>query len=386
MKIGSVLLACLFIGLWLLAGCRSRLSPEVPTTAIKSGEISQSAVKQSWEMEWENITKDARKEGKLILYSEVGAELRIAFIEAMKEYGIALELISGRGREMAEKIIRERKSGIYDADLYISGLSTIVNVMKPAGVFAPLESLLILPDVKDSKLWYKGRLNYTSEDKQILAFVAYLDHGIHVNTDIVKPGDINSMQDLLSPRWKGKIISDDPTISGRGQNWMAVVSTKLGEDYLKQLVKQEPLITRDLRQLTDWVARGRYPIGFGVRPDSYQEYKRAGAPITNLNMEEVSYLLAGIGQMGYIDKAPHPNATKVFLNWLLSRKGQTIWQEVRMDQSARIDTPIDHLEKAGYPVRKTTGDYFDVRKDRWELEDGLKARDLIIKSFSPLLR
>ncbi len=386
MKTCIVLLSCLFISVLLLAGCKSQLSPETPATVVKSEEIGQTAIKQSWEMEWAKITQEARKEGKVVLYTEVGPELRIAFIEAMKEYGIALEIISGRGAEMAEKIVRERKSGIYSADLYISGLSTIVNVMKPAGALAPMESLFILPEVKDPKLWYEGKINFSSEDKQVFAFIAYLDHGIHVNTDIVKPGDITSMKDLLSSRWKGKIIMDDPTVSGRGNNWMSVVSSRLGKDYIKQLVMQEPLITRDIRQLTDWVAKGRYPVGLGLRPDTYQEYKRAGAPITNLYMEEVSYLLAGIGQMGYLDKAPHPNASRVFLNWLLSKKGQTIWQESRMDQSARIDTPIDHLEKAGYPVRKATGNYFDVRKDTWELGDGRKAKTIIVEVFSPLLK
>lgn len=386
MKIFSALLFSMFISLLLMGGCKSQPSSQTAATGDKREDVAKIAINQSSGTEWEKVTKAAAKEGKLTLYSEVGTELRTSFIQAMKDYGINLEIISGRGAEMAEKVIRERKSGIYDADLYISGLATIVNVMKPAGVFASMDPMLVLPEVRDPKLWYNGKLNYTSDDKQILAFVAYVDHGIHVNTEIVKPGEIGSMQDILSPKWKGKIITDDPTVSGRGNNWMSVVISKLGVDYVKQLVKQEPLITRDLRQLTDWVAKGRYPIGFGVRPDNYQEYKRAGAPITNITVEEVSYLLAGIGHVGYIEKAPHPNASKVFLNWLLSKQGQTIWQTSRMDQSARIDTPVDHLEKAGYPVRKTSSEYLDVRKDTWELVDGKKAKQQIIELFSPLSR
>jgi ABC-type Fe3+ transport system substrate-binding protein len=266
----------------------------------------------------------------------------------------------------------------------MTGIGTMFP-MKPFSV--PPESLMILPEVKDKKLWYKGDINFIDKERLILVFIAYLDQGIHVNTDIVKPGEIKSMQDLLSPKWKGKIVIDDPLVIGRGQTFMEHTVIRLGEDYVTQLVKQEPISTRDVRQVAEFVARGRYPIGLGVRPDPYQEFKRAGAPITNIFLDEVANLASGIGNIVAMDKAPNPNASRVFLNWLLSRKGQAIWQEIRMDQSARNDVSVDNLVKAGLPVRKEGVDYFDVRSERYQTgEEALKARTFVIKAFSSLLR
>lgn len=381
----TIVLFILALVLITLLACQQKSAPTEPEAKKALQTSPTPVVREGWEAEWERVKKEARKEGKLVLFTTHGAEVRLFLGEALREYEIALDFVGGRDSELAEKILRERKAGIYNTDLFISGFTTIFNVMIPAGLLQPLEPLLILPEVKDPKLWYKGKLNFADKDRLAMAFLAYIDPGIHINTDIVKPGDIKSMQDLLSPKWKGKIIIDDPTTSGRGQQWLAITTRLLGEEYTRQLARQEPLLTRDRRQLADWVSRGRYPIGLGIRPGEYQEFKRAGAPISNLVMEEVSYLLGGAGYVGYLNKAPNPNASRVFLNWLLSKKGQTMWQEIRLDQSARIDTPLEHLEKASLPLRKEGVDYFDNRTETWEMESS-KYRAFVVNTFTTLAR
>ncbi len=372
--------------LLLLWACTSKPAP-VATEAKKAPEvIASTKEKTGWEAEWETVQKEARKEGKVILYTTAGTELTGAFAEVMKEYGFNFESVSGRGTEIAEKILRERRAGIYNVDLYMTGLNTFVTTLKPVGALAPLEPLLLLPEVKDPKVWYKGELPFADKERKIIVFEAYVDQGIHINTDIVKPGDINLMQDLLSPMWKGKIIMDDPTVAGRGQNWMTVTALKLGEDYVRQLAKQEPLLTRDRRLLIDWIAKGRYSIGVGVYPDQYQEYKRAGAAVNNLPLKEVSYLLGGIAYLSLMDKSPNPNAAKVFLNWLLSKKGQILWQEIRNTQSSRIDTPVDHLIKTEQPLRMPNVDYYDNRSEEWQLEVRPKGDKIVVDTFKTLLK
>lgn len=369
----------------LFLACAPKPAPVAPETQKPlEARASPAAGGESWVSEWEKAQKEARKEGKLVLYSGVGPELRAAFQAALKEYGISLDFVGGRSVELQEKVFRERRAGIYNVDLFMTGIGTMFP-MKPFSL--PAEPLLILPEVKDRKLWYKDDLNFIDKDRLILVFIAYLDQGIHINTDIVKPGEIKSMRDLLSPRWKGKIIIDDPLVIGRGQTFLEHTTIRLGEEYINQLVKQEPVSTRDVRQVAEFVAKGRYPIGLGVRPDPYQEFKRAGAPIVSIPLDEVSNLASGIGNIVYLDKAPNPNAARVFLNWLLSRKGQTTWQDIRMDQSARNDTSVDNLVKAGFPVRKEGVDYFDVRSEKYQLgEEAIKARTFVIKTFTALSR
>lgn len=374
----------LFLTFLSLLACAPKPAPVAPQ-ATKAPEAGAApAAGESWQVDWERVQKEARKEGKVVLYSGVGSDLRSAFQEALKEYGIALDFVGGRSVELQEKVLRERRSGIYNVDLFMTGIGTMLP-MKPFSI--PPEQLMILPEVKDHKLWYKGDINFLDKERLIIAFIGYLDQGIHINTDIIKPGEIKSMQDLLNPKWKGKIIIDDPMVIGRGQTFMEHTVIRLGEDYVSQLVKQEPVTTRDVRQVAEFVVKGRYPIGLGVRPDPYQEFKRAGAPIANIFLDEVANLASGIGNIVALDKAPNPNASRVFLNWLLSRKGQTVWQDIRMDQSARNDVPVDNLLKAGLPVRKEGIEYFDVRSEKYQLgEESQRAKAFVVKTFSTLGR
>lgn len=369
-----------------LLACTQKPAVIPATNEGQPVEREKVTAKQGWEAEWEQVQKEARKEGRIVLFTGVGTEMRQAFAEALKEYGLELVSLSGRGGEMVEKMLRERKAGIYNVDFYISGHSTIVTQMKPAGLLASLEPLLILPEVKDPRMWYKGELPFVDKEKTLLNFSAYPSGEIHVNTDLVKPGDINSLEDLLSPRWQGKIIMDDPTVPGRGNQWAAVATITMGEDFIRQLAKQKPLLTRDKRQQIDWVAKGRYPVGISVYPDQFREYKKAGAPVGEILLKNSLYLTAGYGYVVHIDRSPRSNASRVFLNWLLSKKGQMLWDRVMESQSARVDVPADHLKEKGLLTRQAGVDYLETLNEAWVLETKPRAEKVFIEAFAPLLR
>lgn len=357
--------------------------PEVKQTA-PSQDVAARPETPSWQVEWEKTLVEARKEGKLVLQTTAVSDIRLAIAQALKKYGIELESIAGKGAEMAEKTIRERKVGIYAADVNISGFTTTLTQLKPAGVLASWETLLILPDVRDPKMWYKEQLPFSDKDKTILAYAAYPNGDFHINSSMIKPGELNSMMDLLSPKWEGKIIMDDPTVNGRGNNVMAAYTIRLGDDYIKQLAKQKPLLTRDKRLIIDWVVKGRYPIGIGVYPDSFAEYQRAGAPISSILFNEAAFLDAGAGFVTFFDRAPHPAASKVFLNWLLSKEGQTMWSKLANAQSARLDVPTDHLKIEGVHLREPGIDYLEAAKEKWVLELKAKAEKVLMDTYIPL--
>lgn len=373
----------IFLAALLAAACAPK-EAVTQTTKAQQKEADKVTVKTGWEGEWERVQIEAKKEGKVILYSIVVADIRNAIADSLKKYGIEVETMGGRGGEIAEKILRERKAGIYNIDMYISGVTTVISQLKPAGVIAPLQPLLILPDVKDSRTWYKEQIPFSDKDKSIIAYAAYPNGDFHVNTDIVKPGDIKSMSDLLSPKWEGKIIMDDPTVAGRGNNVMAAYTIRLGDDFIKQLARQKPVLTRDRRQLIDWVAKGRAPIGIGVYPDGFVEYKNAGAPIASILFKEVAFLDAGAGFVTYFDKAPHPNASRVLLNWLLSREGQTLWSKLADAQSARLDVPTEHLKVSGAHLREPGVDYLEAAKESWVLELKPRAEKTFVEVFRAL--
>ena len=94
------------------------------------------------------------------------------------------------------------------------------------------------------------------------------------------------------------------------------------------------------------LARGKYAIAIGVQPDIQAQFVKAGAPIQTIIPEEGAWLGGGPGLIAYFSHAPHPNATKIFVNWFLSKEGQTLYSKLAEAESARLDVPTGHLNKA----------------------------------------
>lgn len=351
-----------------VAACGSPLnSPAVQapkiTPAVPTGPQSD------WEREWQQVLTAARKEGKVVYYTSLGGEARQMVTRAFTEkYGIEIEVTSGRGPEIAEKITAERKAGLYAVDISTSGSTTTTLIMKPAGQLAPIPPALILPEVKDPKAWWMGDLDWGDKGKTILSFSAYPTPPLAINTDMVKQDEIKSYKDLLNPKWKGKISLNDPTVPGVGSKIIGAIGEKIvGMDFIRELAKQEPFITRDHRLQIEWLAHGKYPVA--VSPDSptLAEFVRQKAPVTDFIPIEGTYLTSGYGVVVLLDRAPHPNAAKVFLNWLLGKDGGLVFSKATNAQSGRVDVSIDHLDllKVRQPGRK----YVEAYSEEYTLQE-----------------
>lgn len=210
--------------------------------------------------------------------------------------------------------------------------------------------------------------------------------GTVINTNQVRAKEITSYKDLLDSRWKGKIIMNDPTVSGKGLRWFGVALTLgyLDIDYMKALAKQEPVITRDRRQQAEWLALGKYPVALSVVDALVTEAMRAGAPVQFINLlEDKPWLSAGGSTLVVINGRPHPNATSIFINWLLGKEGQTIFARYYDSQSARVDVPTEHVREDERRVPNM--DYFNGESEEFLMkqpEHAITAREI----FGHLLR
>ena len=137
----------------------------------------------------------------------------------------------------------------------------------------------------------------------------------------------------------------DPTIAGAGQSFIAVLAHYImGADYLRQLAAQEPFIVRDHRLLAEWVARGKYPVGLSIESEAIEQMREAGSPLLYVNASEGTYVTTGTGFLSLPKNAPHPNSSAVFINWLLSKEGQTAYANVSRLQSDREDMPTTNID------------------------------------------
>ncbi len=337
---------------------------------------------------WNAVVAKAKEEGKLVMSTSNTPVVRQALAKGFKDaYGIEIEFIGGgKGSELGAKLLTERQAGLYLQDIYIGGTTTILNDLKPAGALDPLEPALMQPEVLDKKLWIGGDYLWADRDRKVIVLLLQPTAGQSciVNTTMVKPGEIKVFDDFLNPKWKEKIILNDPTVQGPGQRFVGGAAVKIKDwDYMKQLAKQKPFINRDQRLQVEWVARGKYAIGLGMEPNLITEFLNAGAPIVEILPEDDFTASAGPNDLALINRAAHPNAAKVFINWILGKEGQTILSKSGGLGSVKTNVATDHLT----PMRKLDRNkkYFIIDHEDYIL----KEKEYIAKSrevFADLLK
>lgn len=367
--------------------CKSPAGPASVTDV--SASKAPTALREAPGTDWEKLISAAQKEGRLLSYSTIGQGPSRALAEDFKrKYGISTEFLEGRGAELTAKLFTERKVGLFMADLWLGGATTTITDLRPVGVLAPLDPTFILPELTEpeviKKTWWEGKLPWVDPERTIFAHAAYTSGQITINTQMVKRGEVKGWKDLLDPKWNGKIIINDPTVAGSGALWFAVMAHKImGLDYMRELVKQKPIILRDQRLQVEWVALSKYPIVVSAKEDVIWEFINAGSPLEVILPQEGMYITAGSGNVSLLTKAPHPNAAKLLVNYLLSKEGQTIYSRAYGAQSARNDIPVDHLEP--FRVRQSGKGYFDSNKLEFKLnmDDYMKAGK---ETFAPVMR
>lgn len=327
---------------FLILGC----TPKATTDNRPAAPVQPAPVKISEASEWDLLQLAAKKEGKVVIYTSAGSTLRSAMQKGFKDkHGIDVEFLSGRGEEVTEKLKMERKAGIYMADLFIGGSTIPLVLMKPFGLLDKFDSLLVLPEVTDSKSWWGGGLRWLDKDHTALAFISWALAPIAINTSLVKPEELKSYSDLLNPKLKGKIVIDDPTITGSGSKVIGVLGSKIMNwDFVRELAKQEPSIERDIRISVEGLARGKFAVAMGVKPETVLEFKQAGSPLSWVIPREGTYMTSGSGAIASFSNMAHPNATRLFVNWLLTKEGQTIFSKAYGVPSGRLDVPTTDFD------------------------------------------
>ncbi len=301
------------------------------------------------QQQWENLVAAAKKEGRLSLWGPSSADARIQIPAAFKKrFGITVDYLSGGARRLIPRVRFERRARQYNRDVAIAG--STLQLLLDEDMLEPIRPGLIHPDATDTSKWKLGRLFFVDSQQQYLLRISMYTNPLRViNTTHVKPEDV-SWQGLLNPKWKGKISTQDPRGGrGAGAGNATYILYQLGEEYFTRLYKgQQIVFTGDARQQADWLARGTYPIAIGIRKASFARLKKDGFPLMMVpNTPEVpGFSTAGNGYVVLFNRAPHPNAAKLFVNWLLSRDGHEVFNRAVSQPGMRNDLDDSWAEKA----------------------------------------
>jgi iron(III) transport system substrate-binding protein len=269
---------------------------------------ASSAFGAEWEDRLQKLYPAAKEEGQLIFNTErieeVGGKEGLALFE--KRFpGITVEFSGIAGSELPSRISAEAKAGKVSIDIFRADPDRAI-VLHDAGLLLELDPA----ELTDQEV--KTFLDNT--------FIKLSDHisNFAYNTDLVKPEEApKTYEDLLDPKWKGKLALD-----ARGGQIAHLLSNKIWDetkfwDFVKALKAQEPLWTTRNTEAMAKITSGEGYIGTGSYA-AVEELKDKGAPIEFLFL---SPSLAQVRGASIVKGAPHPNAAKLFLGWLLSPEG-----------------------------------------------------------------
>ena len=265
------------------------------------------------------LVEAAKKEGEVFWYTTqiINQLVRPVTAAFEKKYGIKVLSTRANSTEVAVRVISETQAGKTQSDV-IDGISTVVP-LKRAGYV-----LKWTPDAaKSYPAQYKDAEGYWVANN-----LYFLTAGF--NTSLVPRGtEPRTYEALLDPKWRGKMAwSTSPTSSG-GPGFIGTVLTEMGEAkgmaYLRELSKQKIAnIGSSARVVLDQTIAGEYPVALQIFNHHTVISAKKGAPVDWIKMEPVTGSLSVISVH---KNAPHPNAAKLLVDFIISREGQQIFRD-----------------------------------------------------------
>ena len=250
----------------------------------------------------------AKKEEKVVVY---GAQVPQA-MEPMhkgfeKKYGIKVEYWRGNSTQVAERALSEFRAGRPGYDV-VEGNRGVVLIMRDEGLFQKY-----IPPSSE-----KFPAQFKEKDGLITAWRA-LPISILYNTDMVKAADApKTLDDLVSPKWAGKITMPDPTRHTTTAQFLWNLSKFKGDkwlDYVRALAKQQPILVESLAPVTTTIIKGEAPVGI-----TYIKYvKQYKGPVHYVLMDKY---LTDPNYMSLSAKTTRPNAAKLYIDYVCSPEGQ----------------------------------------------------------------
>ena len=289
----------------------------------------------------------AKKEGAIVWYTTqiVDQFARPAAAAFEKRYpGIKVSLSRTNATTAAIKILNENRARRNQSDVF-DGTVTVVPLKKEGYV------LKWLPDAaKDYPAEFKDPEGYWIATNIYVLTPAF-------NTKLIPPGqEPKTYQGLLDPKYRGKMVWGVSLSSSAASGFIGTVLDEMGEDkgmaFLRQLQKQRIAgVDTSARQVLDQVIAGEYAIALQIFNHHAVISAKKGAPVKWIPMEPATGVLSVVS---IPRSAPHPNAAKLFEDFLVSKEGQKLYQAAEY-------LPADPAVPALDPALKPEGGKFRSR-------------------------
>jgi iron(III) transport system substrate-binding protein len=255
----------------------------------------------------------AKREGALMIYT-TGTQIQPLLDRFRQKYPyLRIQLPRASSVEVAVKVTQEYAAGVFLVDAFELNADGLI-LPREQGVLAPFtspEAVNFEPNaIESGRHWISVRESYT---------------GIGFNTMKISAAEApRSYEDLLDPKWKGRMAVSGTL--GTAGNWIGAMVVTHGADFVQKLGRQDIRVYQIAgRALANLMIAGEVALS----PTIYQSHVAAsraqGAPLAwnvpgPVPVTDTSAALAA--------KAPHPHAAMLFIDFLLSREAQLIYRDL----------------------------------------------------------
>ena len=300
----------------------------------------------------DGIIEGAKKEGALVVYTSMSVDQAQRILDVFKARYPFLKTTMFRavGERLLTKIMTEAQAGKYDFDAVQSAESQAYFLKKKN-----LLQKYVSPETKNIQKPFFDPEGYW-------AAVYIMPNVIAYNTRMIKRNEVpKTDEDLLNPKWKGRIGMDHTK-----PEWFAWQLKRMGEEkglaYMKKLGAQEFRLYAGLSVVTNLLAAGEFPLVLNTYLHNVEDIKRKGAPVDWIVQDPVftKFQPLGIGS-----KAQHPNAAKLFTDFMLSEEGQKVIASFgRVATRRGVTTNVQGLDKLNYVIDNIgAGDDFNKNSE-----------------------
>ncbi len=290
------------------------------------------ASSQAWQDEW-NATIAKAKGQSLVIVTQENQAYDAVINEFSKKFGIKSEITGSRPSSALAKIQVEQKNGQFVWDMWMGGTSNMVNTAAPAGLIEPMEKYFILPEVKEMANWRHPDFIFGDSKRSAFTFVNKLEFYVLRNTKVLPNVKLETWDDFLKPEFKGKISIRDLSVPNSGTFAVTTMFDAKGDVFLRKFFTQQDVkVYENPQQLDMALTRGGQAISIGLETNIWEQCR---ADNGCKEIEQMRQFAAAISLGVSVPKnPPHPEAVKVWLNWLLSREGQQVF----VDQWAKYNS------------------------------------------------
>lgn len=255
----------------------------------------------------------AKKEGKAVIYGSLESGTFDTIAKAYrKKNNLDVEYWRASATKVMDRALSEYRAGKPLFDIILTN-DNPMQIMQKEGIFAKYES----PTSKD----YPADAidpNLGPRYRNVIIGVVY-------NKSVIKPADApTSLEDLLKPQFRGKLVMPDPTQHTTTTQWVSSLWKVMGKEkadkFIRDLAATKPILVESLLPAAKRVTTGETPIAITYVKYAYV-YGREGAPLDYVRLGKM------MGDGHYLtlsNKAPHANAGKAFIDYFLDHESMKL--------------------------------------------------------------